>query len=609
MCGINLILEQRHKIDNSVIEKMAYMTRHRGPDETRVITEKTNRLAIHMAANRLSITDQSQLASQPYSIGKARKYLLFNGEIYNYRHLKNTLLDVGVQFHSDSDTEVLFHWISIFGKEGLSSLEGMFALAFIDLEQEEILIARDRSGIKTIYYLDNGNSFIASSELKPIAECGLYQKRLNSRQINHYLCYKYVAPPETFFEGIFELLPGSVLHYKNHLWEKSTFSSVDSQGSLELIDIPAIEELITGSLLDQLERKVPTGLLLSGGIDSTLLLALAHKNGIAMPTFTAVSSEFENTSGMEDGKYSRIAANLYKSNHHELLIDRTILKGFDDFIGAVDQPIGDSSYLLTSEICKHASGSMKVLLSGAGADELFGGYNRHWAFYKNLDNKTLLDFFVPAFRSGLTMLLSGFPLSWNKRVGYLHKLIKSYDRSPERTWMNFIAFNDFGNNAFHQDGFDTSTNWMDWALQHDRNHYLVSDVLALTDKASMLYGLEVRIPYLDDRIINYLGKMDSRSLMKFGRKWVLRKILTENGGARIANRSKEGFGLPLGSWLNDKTYSHLLEPLHNAKSIIFEFMDKQISDHLIRQHQEGRKDNGPPLWSLMMLAHWLERNF
>ncbi len=608
MCGINLIIKHS-QFDSYVIEKMAAMTRHRGPDETRVIVEKTIGLAIHMAANRLKITDQTDRASQPFRIGATRKFLLFNGEIYNLHFLKNKLLDKGVVFRSDSDTEVLYHWMSMYGKEGLNAIEGMFALVFLDLEKEEIHIARDRSGIKTIYYHDTGDSFIASSELKPIVECGLYQKRLNKRQINHYLCYKYAAPPETFFEGIFELSPGSVLHYKNHTWEKSVFSNVESQGSLELIDIPAIEELITGSLLDQLERKVPTGLLLSGGIDSTLLLALAHKNGIRMPTFTVVGSEKENASGTEDGKYSRIAANIYKSNHHELLVDRTILKGFDDFIGSVDQPIGDSSYLLTSEICKLAASTMKVLLSGAGADELFGGYNRHWAFYKYLENKKLLDLLVPAIRPAFNKIYHLLPFSWNKQMAYLHKLVRSYDRSPEKTWMNFIAFNDIGNHSMPLGGLGASTSWMDWALWHDRTHYLMSDILALTDKASMLHGLEVRVPYLHESIINHLRMVDTRSLMKQGRKWILRQILIENGGAQIANRPKEGFGLPLGLWLNDKTYSHLLDPLHSTKSMIFEFMDKQTSDRVLLQNKSGKKDNGLLIWSMLVLAHWLDQNF
>jgi len=609
MCGINLIIDKGHKIDNTVIEKMASMTRHRGPDETRVLVERVGNVAVYMAANRLMITDQTHLASQPFSVGTSRKYLLFNGEIYNYHHLKNKLLEVGVQFHSDSDTEALFQWISNFGKDGLRELEGMFAFAFIDSERDEILIARDWSGIKTIYYHDAGDLFIASSELKPITECGLYQKRLNSRQISHYLCYKYAAPPETFFEEIFELAPGSILHYKNHVWEKSDFSNLDARGGSELIDIPAIEELITDSLLDQLERKVPTGLLLSGGVDSTLLLALAYKNDIRMPTFSVVSSGKEKSYGTEDNKYSRIAANLYKSEHHELGIDRTILNCFDEFIGRIDQPIGDSSYLLTSEICRYASGSMKVLLSGAGADELFGGYNRHWAFYKYLEHKKLLDFIVPPLRSALKVLPTGIPLLWNRQIEYLHKVIKSYDRSPERTWMNFIAFNDFATKSLPISVLDPATPWMDWALWHDRTHYLVGDVLALTDKASMMHGLEVRVPYLDERIINHLTMIDSRSLMSQGRKWILRQILIDNGGAQIANRSKEGFGLPLGLWLNDKAARYILEPLSRTDSMIFEFVDKHMSDRILSQHQSGKKDSGPLIWSIVVLAHWLERNF
>ncbi|MDZ7605254.1 MAG: asparagine synthase C-terminal domain-containing protein [Cyclobacteriaceae bacterium] len=358
-----------------------------------------------------------------------------------------------------------------------------------------------------------------------------------------------------------------------------------------------------------MEKKVPTGLLLSGGIDSTLLLALAYKNGIRMPTFTVVNSAKENSSGTEDGKYSRIAANIYKSDHHELPIDRNILNGFSDFIGSVDQPIGDSSYLLTSEICKHASGSVKVLLSGAGADELFGGYNRHWAFYKYLVNKPLMDLLLPLSRSAFRYLPDLPGLSRVRHLQNMEKMAKSHDRSPEAMWLNMISFHEFKGAHGEFSEKSPSNSWMTWALWHDRTNYLVSDVLALTDKASMLHGLEVRVPYLDDRIVNHLGTIDSRSLMKQGRKWILRQILIDNGGAKIANRSKEGFGLPLGNWFSDKKSAHLFEPLQKANAYIFEFFEKEKFDRIFSEHQSGKRDNGPLIWSILVLSHWLEGNF
>ena len=175
--------------------------------------------------------------------------------------------------------------------------------------------------------------------------------------------------------------------------------------------------------------------------------------------------------------------------------------------------------------------------------------------------------------------------------------------------MNFIAFNDFSPEVMPVSNSGISVPWLDWALWHDRTHYLVGDILALTDKASMLHGVEVRVPYLNEKLIAYLNSSSAKVIMNHGRKRILRKILIENGGGQIANRSKEGFGLPLGNWLNDKKYWHILDPLQYRASRIYEMVDKLSVDRILKQHQAGKKDNGPLIWSIAVLAHWLERNF
>ena len=199
MCGINLIIDKNRNLNPDLINKMSALTRHRGPDETKSCRIDSTTKNYFLAVNRLKITDQSDGASQPFISNDSKYALLFNGEIYNFHSLKNDLLNKNITFVSHSDTEVLFHWLILNGKNGIEKLEGMFAFIFIDVENDEILIARDRFGIKPIYYYEDENCFIASSEIKPIIETGLMKKEINTSQIHHYLAYKYAKQPLLLF--------------------------------------------------------------------------------------------------------------------------------------------------------------------------------------------------------------------------------------------------------------------------------------------------------------------------------------------------------------------------------------------------------------------------
>ena len=504
MCGIHFILDKNKKLGPEAISRMAGLTSYRGPDESRTKTVHSKAFSYHLAANRLKITDPSDAAAQPFA--DENHALLFNGEIYNYYELKNQLISRNISFNSHSDTEVLFHWLKEFGAEGIGKLEGMFALVFVDFQSDKILLSIDRFGIKPLYYYEDEKYFIASSEILGITGSGLVEKKLNTSQIHHYLLYKYAKPPETFFEQIFTLKQGTILEYQNKLWEHAVIS--DDQ--IEILDgEPAshiVEEIITGSLLQQLNANVPMGLLLSGGVDSTLLLALAKKEGFTLPSFSIVNSREESVYGTKDFQYARLAASMYGSDHTEMVADISLLEKFPEFISQMDQPIGDSSYLMTRTICQKGSESMKILLSGAGADELFAGYNRHWAYYKYLNNQNLFDLLVPSLKKISIFLPSGMSLPYRKRFRLIKKFIDSYDRSSYKVFRNYITFHNLGLEDGDEDEFLQKDFSFSDALDHDRNNYLVHDVLALSDRASMINSIELRVPYLNEKLFSYLKR-------------------------------------------------------------------------------------------------------
>ncbi len=609
MCGINLIIDKSKSLRPDVILSMADRTKHRGPDEHKTKIIENPLAHYHLGANRLKITDHSSTASQPFFSEDQRYALLFNGEIYNSSHLKNQLLNHGIQFVSHSDTEVLFHWLKTFGSDRTCDLQGMFAFVFIDFAIDEVLVARDRFGIKPAYYSRRQPFFIFSSEIQPIVQTGLIPKELNKRQIPHYLQYKYVKLPETLYRDVYELVPGHVLKIHGDQFETISFIEGPDHHETEPIEISKVEELIKDSLLQQITAPVPIGLLLSGGVDSTLLLALAKEEGFSIPSFSIVNTREESSSGTNDFHYAKKAAQLYGSEHYEIKMDISILEQFETFITKMDHPIGDSSFLMTSEICRYASDSMKVLLSGAGADELFAGYNRHWAFHQYLKYKHSLNKIIPMLKFLSQFSTMPMPVSLKKQMRMFKKASYDFAENPGTTFNNFLSFHQMKDGKFNPPENLSNEQWLSWALEHDLTNYLMSDVLALSDKASMQHGVELRVPYLSEELVNYLKKGQAEYLLKNGRKWLLKELLIKKGGKEFATRPKEGFGLPLSHWLMNKRINHLWEFKDNSNHLIFEFLNKDLLETLLLQQRHKKADHGPLLWSILVLAHWLSHHF
>ncbi len=617
MCGLNAIIDKTLSVSSSAIHQMLSVTTHRGPDHKGEAHYTLHDAALFLGANRLRIQDVRARADQPLLDPEGRYVLIFNGEIYNFYDLKNELIKAGFTFTTSSDTEVLLNWLKYKGRDGIRQLEGMFSFVFADVMGGRVLAARDRWGMKPLYYADNGSQIIFSSELSGILSSGLVERELNRSQVAHYLQYKYARRPYTFYKNIVELEPGELFIYENG--KNRTESYLEAKNNepemLYLEDnnslLSKVESLLRASLVTRLQSDVPVGLLLSGGVDSTLLLALAREEGYSMPSFSVVNSKSDANYGTGDYKYARLAALQYRCEHTVLEVDDSILKDFDTIIRQMDQPVADSGAWMTYLASKSASDSVKVILSGAGADELFGGYNRHKAFYWYLKNIEAIKKILPFLRYAGQVVPDGKNIPMRKHFRLFKKWAWSLDKTPRDTWNRMISIPEFAElepgDQWPQKG--NMDEYMRNALENDRQNYLISDVLAISDKMSMLNSVEMRLPYLDISLSSYVRKVPPAILLSHGGKSIPKKILKKYGGKKFSDRKKEGFGLPLGNWLRNEKHDYLWELFSEDDHLIFDFVRREKITRLIENHRQGSADLSQALWTVLILGYWLAKEF
>ncbi len=627
MCGINLLLDLNKSLSSAEnIRLMSEATRHRGPDYQGLLTIEHPGRQVFIANNRLKIQDLGEQGNQPMQCGEKgragdRFTLSYNGELYNHYELKNELLQKGYLFRSTSDTEVLLYALAEWGENAVERLKGMFAFAFYDGVKEQLITARDRHGMKPLYYFSNEHYLLISSEIKGILASRLVKKELNDSQIPHYLHFRYAKKPQTFYRNIYELLPGHLLsHRAGESQPRITKTAFPAEAPYDVEQTSAsllqtVEEKLTDALFSHLETDRSPGMFLSGGIDSTLMLALLRNNSsYQIPDcFTIVNSEKEAAWGTQDYLWASRAAKKFDARHFPLEVGSSILQTFDTFIAEQDQPIGDSAAWLTSILSKEAiNKNIHVILNGAGADELFGGYNRHAAFYTYLQHYSKLRPLFPWFKPLGNILPSGKINKLRKPLRLWKKILRDMDTSPSQTFLNFLSFNILSgtsNTGPEKEAGSFEEGWMMAALQHDRNNYLISDILALNDKASMRHGLEMRMPYLSDEVAGFAGSLPADLLMKNGPKWILAEILRKNGAEDFVKRKKEGFGLPFGLWVKEGKTEFMWSWLNNEENPLLQHLGKDSILHLLSMHKSGRDDFSQELFSIAVLGHWLENEF
>ena len=617
MCGINFILDRRGKLSEDLINKMNEATRHRGPDNSRIHHPAGLEPSLFFGANRLRIVDQDPASDQPMISGDGNAILVFSGEIYNHEVLRESLIRQGFIFNTSSDTETLLDYLTCNDGSRLDELNGMFAFIFFNDRKREILAARDRHGMKPLFYADTSQALLFSSESRGILASGLVEKKISADGISDYLKYRYINYPRSIYREIHQLQPGFLYRYELDSGRKTIepYYLPDKKGHSEFEEnlVDRTEEKIFLSLQRHLRASKPAGLMLSGGVDSSLLLALAVNHNLPVEnTFTVLNKDSEKSFGTLDYKYSAwLTRKFTQLHHHPIEAGSELLHQVPDYAAQLDQPIGDSAFILTGLLSDKAAASCGILLSGAGADEYFAGYNRHEAYQSYLRYYPVMKR-MKLIRPVLQPLLyTGRAHPFRKKFRLLKKFLEDVNPDPAITYENFMTLG----LPVHPElrprypagladpGFRDYS--LASALERDRKEYLVNDVLQINDQMALYYGMEIRSPYLDNDLSSFIRNIDAGLLMKNGRKWVLKKILDKYGLSRIACRSKEGFGLPIGQWIRHQDFDYLVKKLINKGNPVYDFIDYNRTCDLISRHLEYKDDHSNRIFSLILISEWL----
>lgn len=576
MCGINFILSKKQPLNKVAIEQMMLSTAHRGPDYSNYIQINSHTSIAH---NRLSVIDLSANANQPFVL-ENRYYLSFNGVIYNYKTLRKSLENEDIKFTTNSDTEVLTQLLITKGEKGIALLKGMFAFVFFDNQTHSLIAARDSYGIKPLFYFESEEYLIFSSETRGIIASRCHQPTVNKNGINDYLNFKYTTENTTIYNRLYSLNPNELFIYSEATSTRSSFQQ--EKLFFNTNSIPQLKSTIEAGILASLTSDVPLGLLLSGGVDSMLIYTTIKKYSTEKITCFYINADNDAEEQQQLEKLTQ--------HHHDELIQVDYLVDFEQnllsYISHLDHPIADSGGFLTWLLTKTAQEkNIKVVLSGAGGDELFCGYNRHFAFHQYLKLKSLIPFklinWLPT-----TFL---FPKKGNRLIT---KLLSDVSSNKTETWSNFIRLSlPLKNHVQLTDKIDT----LDKAMVHDQTNYMIKDVLSITDLASMAHGVEVRVPFLYNQ-----NTINSATLLKKGKKWILKELLTQS------TRSKKGFGIYLNEQLlNTPIIASILVELKNPVHYIYTYLNYTETQQLIQQHQNKKNNYSPELWALIILICWL----
>lgn len=607
MCGINFILDKKGTLGDLPITQMSRAL-HGASSPAQFLTIRQSGRNYFFSDDRPRINASPALHNQDY-------ILLFNGELYNHHDLKNSLIRLGYQFQSSSDAETLFYSLIEFGEKTIEKLDGKFVFIFYDRKDDILLAVRDRYGIKPVYYFENDRYLVISSEIKRLLASDLVPKQLNESQIPYFLRFRFAEKPYTFYKNIFEIPEACIairsgdgnLQIKTYHTPPGYADSITEEKQL----VEKVEQALYESFLARTADGSATGLFLSGGVDSTLLLALAKDEGLSIPTFSVVSGKSAGSFKTDDNYYSRLAVKKFGSSvsHHEVTVDLSILEETDAMIRSLDQPVGDSGALLTWHLSAYAGAKLRNILTGAGADELFAGYNRHRAFYHYLTHYPLTRKIAPLAKTFSGMIPSGFNHPFRKTFRLVKKFLNDLDIDPYQTFLNFSSLA-FPSPAPVRSGraFNLAKLFSE-ALIRDRSYYLVSDVLAISNRTSVSHGVEMRMPYLDHQLTDLVNKTDPLLLINRGQKWILKDMLTRRGGREFSGRPKEGFGAPFGYWLKAPQLRYLQNEYAAGQEIIHKFIDPGLALKMYRDHIRGKIDYSSELFAYLVLTRWLKHEF
>jgi asparagine synthase (glutamine-hydrolysing) len=620
MCGIcGYYNFNGQPAEEEIIRKMCRVITYRGPDDEGRYIDRT----FGMGMRRLSIIDLDS-GHQPISNETGSIWTVFNGEIYNYLELTESLKQKGHVFKTKSDTEVIVHLYEEYGDLFVKHLRGMFAIALWDKNKQELLLARDHLGIKQVYFQKTADTFFFGSEIKCILETSHVQKQVNDVSLSHYLSFMYLPEDLTMFSGIEKLKPGHLLKVKadqisiTEYWNLNTFSQSETNFADALSEF---RRLLAESIKLHLRSDVPLGVFLSGGIDSSIITALAAQS-TDKPVNTFTIGYGQEGSFYDEREYASLVAKTFKTNHHELIVNPNVEEAIEKLIGYFDEPFANSSAIPNYYIAQMMRREVKVALSGLGGDEIAGGYERI------LGMKVLLNYRkLPAPIKSMVMFAANV-LPDSKRGNYLVGRTKRFASaaklSPAEAYYSIIsAISDQRKRKIlaklpagpdslklFQEiiGRDKQDDILRKAIYFDLVSYMPNDLLVLTDRTSMANSLEVRVPLLDQRLVEFMFQLPMEYKVKgWDKKFIFKEAFKNILPREILNRKKRGFSTPLSVWLRNDL-RHYVESIFTKQRINQTGMlDFESINELLAEHNARKANHQGVIFALLTFIIWHEK--
>jgi asparagine synthase (glutamine-hydrolysing) len=631
MCGICGVLNfDGQPVDTAVGQRMMDLLRHRGPDDSGslILQASAARTAasLFLGHRRLKIIDLSEDARQPLPNEDETVWVIFNGEIYNFQELHRALEQWGHTFRSRSDTETIVHAYEQFGDDFLAHLDGMFAFALWDERRGRLLLARDRSGKKPLFYSFDGTRLTFASEIKAILTCPWIERRIAVDHLPELLTFGYVPTPRTLYHGIFHVPPASYVVVDRdglkgpfRYW-RLTFSPKSNGHSLPAsAAAPRVRALLTEAVQRRLISDVPLGALLSGGLDSSIIVGLMSEL-LQEPvrTFTIGSAD---DMSFDERPYAALAARHFKTEHTEFVVKTDAIALMERLLWHHDQPYGDSSAIPSYMVSKLARQQVTVVLNGDGGDEIFAGYDRFLG--------ALVADRMPRW---LTPLGQAMARCLPHQQGYysvrrrLERFLEAADASPEERFLGWISYFNLPRLRAllrpelvtmmpvepQEAGF---SHWYseskELALLHRLLYvnfmtYLPDDLHVKMDRMSMANALETRSPMLDTALMEFVASLPpGLKVRRLQMKYVLKRAFQDLLPPALLNRKKHGFGVPLGHWFRHQLRSYVEDTLLSPQARLRDFCNQEYIRLLFQEHVGGMRQHWDRLWILLTFEVWL----
>ena len=624
MCGIVGVyyFEPDRQVQSHDLKLMTDAMIHRGPDDEGFYVE--GRVGLGM--RRLSIIDIAG-GHQPISTSDKKKTVVFNGEAYNYIEERKELEKQGYTFKTNSDTEVVLNLFDKYEEDCFKHINGMFGFAIWDSERNRLTLARDRIGIKPVYYYQDSEKLVFASEIKSILAFPSIPKELDRDVLPEYFKYGYTSPSDTLYKGIHKVPAGHYLQINNnqvslHKYWSLSYADKLTQSEDDIID--GFYDLFKSAIDFRMRSDVPIGAFLSGGIDSSSIVHMMSQIDTEHKVNTYSIGFGDGYDQYNELKVAKQFADHYSTNHHEIIAKPDIANLLPELIQSLDEPLADSSLLMTYLVSKLAKESVTVVLSGVGGDELFGGYRR----YLNLSlNKYFMK--IPHFlRAGVAnKLLSRLPEDRNNKLLNNFRLLKGYLKSCElgpckqyESYTSILSDELVGNilldgptpkSTLFQTYYDEcdSPELLDKLLHIDLKTSLPEQLLMLTDKMSMSTSIEARVPYLDHRVVEYVAKIPTKyKINGFKLRHIQKETFQRHLPGFVFQQKKKGFGAPMGSWFRNELKVYIDELLSREALVKQGIFNPDSIAKIVKQHQEMTVDYSDILLGLVTFQIWYQNN-